>query len=135
WGAPTEFKFRGEMVPDEQVPDWKSEMVRAALNQDDLYVQMAFTRVIDEKGLAARPVDFAEEFRETKFSLWHSHQACRRALRRGVELPLTSSPEYNLHGEDIGFQIDADFIGVMCPGMPASAAESTNRVAQIFAWG
>jgi len=39
-------------------------------------------------------------------------------LRRGVPAALTGTPEYNAHANDIDFQIEADFIGLMAPGMP-----------------
>src|SRR3954469_16904648 len=52
-GAPTEFRFCGQMVPDDKLPAWKPEMIREALRQDDLYVQMSFAAVVDAKGLDA----------------------------------------------------------------------------------
>src|SRR5215216_1421709 len=66
-GFPTEFRFCGQIVPDEKMPAWKPEMVAEALRQDDLYVQMAFAAVLDEKGLDATTEDFGAMFATTKF--------------------------------------------------------------------
>jgi len=43
WGAPTEFRFKGQIIPEESVPEWKPEMVNQ-YRQDDIYVEMTFHR-------------------------------------------------------------------------------------------
>lgn len=134
-GFPTEFKFRGELVPAEKMPVWKPAMVRDALRQDDLYVQMSFARVLDEKGLDATTADFAAMFRESKFSLWHASQAARRALRRGASPDECGTPRWNAHGNDIAFQINADFVGLMCPGLPQASNDLIHRAARVTCWG
>ena len=49
--------------------------------------------------------------------------------------PLSGNPEYNIHADDIDFQIEADYIGFMCPGMPATATETAFRVGHIMNYG
>src|SRR5581483_3334539 len=53
FGAPTEFRFNQEQVPFDKLPKWKPEMVSEALDQDDLYVDMTFAKVLDDKGIRA----------------------------------------------------------------------------------
>ena len=118
YGAPTEFVYLNRMVPVADLPVWKPEMIREALNQDDLYVDITFAATLDEHGLDATTADFAATFRDTEFALWHANLAARRALRRGVPGELSGTPKYNLHANDIDFQIEADFIGLMTPGLP-----------------
>src|SRR5215471_4310347 len=67
FGAPTEFRFNQKMVPTDKLPDWKPEMVSEALQQDDLYVDMTFAKVLDDKGIHATTRDFGEMFREAKY--------------------------------------------------------------------
>jgi ADP-ribosylglycohydrolase len=134
-GAPTEFRFCGQLVPDEKMPAWKPQMIREALRQDDLYVQMAFAAVLDAKGLDASTADFGEMFRETKFNVWHASQAARRNLRRGVSPMETGTPRYTAHGNDIAFQINSDFAGLMCPGMPQASNDLIARAARLTCWG
>ena len=50
-------------------------------------------------------------------------------------LPLSGSPEYNLHADDIDFQIEADYIGFMCPGMPRTASEIADKIGRIMNYG
>ena len=51
WGAPTEFKFKDQIIPARDVPVWKPETINAAFNQDDLYVEMTFLRSLEQHGL------------------------------------------------------------------------------------
>ena len=64
FGAPTEFRFQGQIVPEAALPEWRPDMVRNALDQDDLYVDMTFAAVLDEKGLDATTDDFGAMFRD-----------------------------------------------------------------------
>ena len=135
YGAPTEFRWLEQIIPDDQLPKWKPEMVSNALNQDDLYVDMTFARVLDEKGLDATTEDFGAMFREAKYPLWHANLAARRALRRGVPAGLSGTPRHNVHANDIDFQIEADFIGLMAPGLPRLANDIALRAGRVMNYG
>jgi hypothetical protein len=117
FGYPTEFRYLGQIIPEEELPEWQPEMVKGTLDQDDLYVDMTFAAVLDDKGLDATTEDFGAMFRDAQYRLWHANLAARRALKRGVPATLSGTPKYNAHANDIDFQIEADFIGLMAPGM------------------
>ena len=38
FGAPTEVRYLEAIIPSDELPEWRPEMVRDALDQDDLYV-------------------------------------------------------------------------------------------------
>lgn len=135
YGAPTEFRYRSRIIPDEELPKWKPEMVHNSINQDDLYVDMTFAQVLDDKGLDATTEDFGAMFREARYSLWHANLAARRALRRGVPATLSGTPKYNIHANDIDFQIEADFVGLMAPGLPLAATEIAWRAGRVMNYG
>jgi hypothetical protein len=132
YGAPTEFRFRGQIIPAERLPAWKPDMVSNSLDQDDLYVDMTFAKVLDEKGIRATTEDFGAMFKDAKYRLWHANLAARRALKRGVPAKLAGTPRYNAHANDIDFQIEADFIGLMAPGLPNSANEIALRAGRVM---
>lgn len=132
FGAPTEFRWLERIIPEDQLPQWRPEMVANALNQDDLYVDMTLAKVLDEKGLDASTEDFAAMFRESRYALWHANLAARRALRRGVPAGLSGTPRYNVHANDIDFQIESDFIGLMTPGLPRLAADIALRAGRVM---
>jgi hypothetical protein len=135
FGAPTEFRYLGRIIPEEELPAWRPEMVAGTLNQDDLYVDMTFAAVLDEKGLDATTEDFGAMFREAEYRLWHANLAARRALRRGVPATLSGTPEYNAHANDIDFQIEADFIGLMSPGLPQASNDMCLRAGRVMNYG
>jgi len=135
FGAPTEFRYLGEIIPEEELPTWRPEMVAGTLDQDDLYVDMTFAAVLDEKGLDATTDDFGEMFRDTEYRLWHANLAARRALRRGVPATLSGTPEYNAHANDIDFQIEADFIGLMAPGLPQASNDLCLKAGRVMNYG
>ena len=134
FGAPTEFRFR-EKINDGELPKWTIDSVANALDQDDLYVDMTFAKVLDEKGLDATTEDFGAMFRDARYRLWHANLAARRALKRGVPAKLAGTPEYNAHANDIDFQIESDFIGLMAPGLPRAANDLCWRAGRVMNHG
>lgn len=135
YGFPTEFAYRQGIIPENELPDWQPEMISEALNQDDLYVDITFAQVLDDKGLDATAEDFGELFRQAKYPLWHANLSARRALRRGVPATLSGTPRYNLHANDIDFQIESDFIGLMSPGMPQASNALSLRAGRVMNYG
>jgi hypothetical protein len=133
YGAPTEFRSNGRI--NEQPIAWQPELVAGTLDQDDLYVEMTFAEVVDKHGIEAPLERFADAFRESRYKLWHANASARRNLQRGVSPHLTGTPAYNLHANDIDFQIEADFIGLMHPGMPGRAARFAERLGRMINTG
>ncbi len=135
YGAPTEFRYRGQVIPEDKLPRWSPEKVANSIDQDDLYVDMTFAQVLDDKGIDATTEDFGAMFRNARYRLWHANLAARRALKRGVPATLSGTPKYNAHANDIDFQIEADFIGMMAPGLPQSSNAIAWRAGRVMNYG
>lgn len=135
YGAPTEFRYRGQIIPEDKLPAWRPERVSNSIDQDDLYVDMTFAQVLDDKGIDATTEDFGAMFRNARYKLWHANLAARRALKRGVPAALSGTPKYNAHANDIDFQIEADFIGLMAPGLPQSSNAIAWRAGRVMNYG
>ena len=133
FGAPTEFKSNGKIFEGEIA--WKPEMVSNSIVQDDLYVEMTFTEVMDRIGLNATTEQYGEAFRDSKYSLWHANAGARRVLNQGIKAPWSGHPRYNMHANDIDFQIESDFIGMMTPGLPQEANKYADRVGHVMNYG
>lgn len=133
YGAPTEFRYLGRTI-DGEIP-WKPEQIENTLHQDDLYVEMTFAEVMDRIGLDATTRQYGEAFRDSKYQLWHANAAARRLLNAGVPAPWSGHPKYNIHANDIDFQIESDFIGLMTPGLPQEASRYCNRVGRVMNHG
>jgi len=133
YGAPTEFVSNRRII---RWPiDWKPEAVTNALNQDDLYVEMTFAEVLDRVGLDATSEQFGEMFKDSQYALWHANASARRLLNRGIKAPMSGHPRYNAHANDIDFQIESDFIGLMTPGLPQVANSIADRVGRVMNHG
>jgi hypothetical protein len=135
FGAPTEFRYREQIIPENQLPHWEPGKVDNSLNQDDLYVDMTFAKVLEEKGLDATTEDFGAMFKDAKYALWHANLAARRALKRGVPATLSGTPKYNAHANDIDFQIESDFIGLISPGLPRFSNDLCFRAGRVMNHG
>ncbi len=133
YGAPTEFKSNGKI--NEGEIKWSPEMVSNAIHQDDLYVEMTFAEVMDRVGLDATTEQYGDMFATSKYSLWHANAGARRNLNRGIKAPLSGHPKYNIHANDIDFQIESDFIGLMTPGLPRESNKFADRVGRVMNYG
>jgi len=133
FGAPTEFRASGRI--NEAPLQWSPDRVSNAIGQDDLYVEMTFAKVMDDVGLNATCEQYGEAFKVSKYSLWHANAGARRALNEGIKAPWSGNPKYNFHANDIDFQIEADFIGMMCPGLPREVNKYCDRVGRVMNYG
>jgi hypothetical protein len=91
FGAPTEFWYRGKRI-ERDLPAWKPELVEEALDQDDLYVNMALAKVLDDRGVDATAEDLGGLFKNARYGLWGANLAAHDALRRGVPAALSGTP-------------------------------------------
>lgn len=137
YGWPTEFRSNGAIIVDNinNYRDWKPQRVEEAIKQDDLYVEMTFAEVMDRIGLDATSEQYGEMFKDSKYELWHANAGARRLLNQGIKAPMSGHPKYNLHFDDIDFQIESDFIGLMTPGLPVEANKYADRVGRVMNWG
>ena len=140
YGGPTEFKFRGTMIQDYVPIRWgEGRMKNFFLNgpglYDDLYMDLTFVEVFDRLGLDA-PVDsFAMAFATREYILWHANQAARYNILHGVMPPESGHWLNNPHADDLDYQIEADYAGLMTPGMPDSASEISDKIGHIMNYG
>jgi hypothetical protein len=133
FGAPTEFRFKGRII--EGPIAWQPGNVSNAIEQDDLYVEMTFAEVMDKLGLEATTEQYGEMFKDSKYDLWHANAGARRLLNHGIKAPWSGHPRYNAHANDIDFQIESDFIGLMTPGLPQEANKYADRVGRVMNHG
>lgn len=127
YGAPCEFRAVGR-IDDGEIRAWQPEFIASALEQDDLYVELTWLRCLADHGLDVTPRQAGEAFAATQFPLWHANAAGRENVRAGLWPPASGHPDHNVHANDIDYQIEADVIGILCPGLPREA----NRLGAVF---
>ena len=140
FGGPTEFKFRGEIIGEEvDIPWYDGYMAETYQNQpglyDDIYMDLTFVEIFEKEGLNAPVESFANAFAHAEYSLWHANQAARYNILTGVKPPKSGHWLYNPHAEDIDFQIEADFAGLMSPGMVNTSSEICDKIGHIMNYG
>lgn len=118
FGAPTEFHWCGRITPADQMPQWREGMINDAFGQDDLYVEMTFLRTLERHGLEVSAEQAGADFAASQYGLAHANDAGRRNLRAGILPPDSGHPRFNNHANDIDFQIESDFSGLVAPGLP-----------------
>jgi len=133
YGAPTEFGATGKIYGDSI--NWKPSDIKGSMWQDDIYVQLTFLMSMDKYGLDAPAKKYQEMFAKAGYGLWHANMQARKNYYDSIFAPASGSPEYNLHADDIDFQIEADYIGFMCPGMPQTAAGIADKIGHIMNYG
>jgi hypothetical protein len=135
WGAPTEFQWMGKIVPEDKMPPWKPETINDSFAQDDLYVDMTFLRSLEVHGLDVSIRQAGIDFANSGYPLWHANRAGRDALRSGIAPPDSGHPQFNKHADDIDYQIEADFAGLVSPGLPNNAIALGEKFGRIMNYG
>lgn len=135
WAASTEFKYRGLIMPEKDMPVWNASMINDAFAQDDLYVEIPFIEMLKKHGLDCDVNLIAENFAKSEFELWHANYQARLNLQNGIPYPDCGSPEYNYHADDIDWQIEADFLGMVYPGLVNEAADRSFELGHIMNYG
>ena len=140
YGGPTEFQFKGTMIQDYQPIVWDDQRMEwyyknAPGLYDDIYMDLTFVEVFEKEGMGAPASSHANAFANAEYQLWHANQAARYNILNGIDPPGSGYWENNPHADDIDFQIEADFAGLMNPGMVNSASSVCDRVGHIMNYG
>jgi hypothetical protein len=133
YGAPTEFRAQGKTFEDSI--KWIPADVKGSLWQDDIYVQLTFMETMDQYGIDAPAEKFQELFAKSGYMLWHANVQGRKNYFDSIYPPQSGNPDFNLHADDIDFQIESDYIGFICPGMPKSANKIADKIGHIMNYG
>jgi hypothetical protein len=140
YGGPTEFQYNGTMIQDYIPIEWNEDLIEwwytnAPGLYDDIYMDLTFVQVFDQEGLDAPALSHAKAFANAEYMLWHANQAARYNILNGIEPPASGHWKNNVHSEDLDFQIEADFAGLMSPGMVNSSSEVCDKVGHIMNYG
>jgi len=140
YGGPTEFKWNGTMIDDNVPIPWDSTRMMWYFDNfpglyDDIYVDLTFVDVFEKYGLDTPDSIHALAFSKTEYPLWAANQMARYNILNGIMPPASGHWKNNPHADDIDFQIEADFAGLMSPGMINTAVEIANKIGHIMNYG
>jgi hypothetical protein len=134
WGAPTEFQWLGSIIPENKVPEWTPEMINQ-FRQDDIYVEMTFLRTLELYGIDASIRQAGIDFANSGYPLWHANRYGRENLRKGIAPPDSGHPKFTDHADDIDYQIEADYAGLISPGLPNSGIQFGEVFGRLMNYG
>jgi hypothetical protein len=140
FGLPIEFKYNSTMVQDYQKLNWDENSLEVEYTErpgtyDDIYMDLSFMKVIEEEGVDAPAQSFANSFANADYKLWFANQSARYNIQNGLTPPESGHWLNNPCADDIDFQIEADFAGLMNPGMVNSAVDICDKVGHIMNYG
>jgi len=137
YGAPVEFKYQGSLINEYQNIPWREGYVKYWWDKkpglfDDIYTDLNFVDAFEKYGLEVSREKIAEHWATTAYHLAHANQASRYNILNGIMPPASGFWKNNPHADDLDFQIEADFIGLMTPGLVNKATEIADRVGHIM---
>lgn len=140
FGGPTEFKYNGTMIQDYVPIEWDDNRIAWWYDNfpglyDDVYMDLTFVEVFDRLGLDAPADSFAMAFATAGYTLWHANQSARYNILQGIMPPQSGHWLNNPHADDIDYQIEADYAGLMTPGMPNTASAISDKIGHIMNYG
>lgn len=135
YGAPTEFKKAGTLFEDKELPVWTDATANNCFGQDDLYVEMTFLNSLDKHGIDVSSRKAGIDFANSRYRLWCANHNGRNNLRRGIAAPSSSHPKNHPSTDDIDYQIEADFSGIIAPGMPQRVVKLGEQFGRIMNYG
>ena len=133
YGAPTEFRYQ-ERINEDSIK-WTPADIGGSIWQDDIYVQLTFLMAMDKFGMDAPAVKYQEMLAKAGYQLWCANMQARKNYFDGIYPPMSGSPEYSFRADDIDFQIEADYIGFMNPGMIQNVIDESEKIGHIMNYG
>ena len=140
YGGPTEFRYEGTMINDNIPIEWPDGFIKHYYDNfpglyDDIYMDLTFVEVFDKEGLDAPISSFEKSLSSAGYMLWHANQQARYNIINGITSPAAGYWENNPHADDIDFQIEADYAGLMSPGMINAAAHYCDEIGHMMNYG
>lgn len=140
FGGPTEFRYQGTMIQDYTEVVWYDGYMKWYYDNspglyDDIYMDLTFVDVFEKEGLDAPVESFAKAYANAEYSLWHANQMGRYNILNGIMPPQSGHWLNNPHADDIDYQIESDFAGLMSPGLVNTASEISDKIGHIMNYG
>ncbi|MGE5293629.1 MAG: ADP-ribosylglycohydrolase family protein [Solirubrobacterales bacterium] len=134
WGAPTEGRYQN-IMPADKMPPFSEDLVNDAFGQDDLYVEMTFLRTMEEYGYDVSIRQAGIDFANSGYALWVANAMGRLNLRNGIAPPDSSHPKFHNCAGAIDYQIEADYAGLIAPGMPDVVIALGDKFGRLMNYG
>lgn len=117
--------------------NWEIWVPDKMSDQDDLYIEFMFLYSILKNGLDVTPTEIAEDWVKylSPSRIWGANKAAYLNFQKGIWPPWSGHPRYTTYGDAIDFQIEADFFGLISPGLPRISNSWSDKVGHIMNYG
>ena len=75
------------------------------------------------------------DFANSGYMLWHANRIGRENLLKGIAPPNSGHPNFSTHADDIDYQIEADFSGLIAPGLPNTVIDLGEKFGRLMNYG
>lgn len=124
---------------DPDKPRWEDKLaiwrIGTDETSDDLNIQLTFMETIAKYGKDVLQRQAGLDFANSNYLLYHANEAGRDNIRMGIAPPDSGHPKFNQHADDLDYQIEADFVGLISPGMPAQCIELGEKFGGLMCYG
>ena len=96
---------------------------------------MTFLDTLLKRGLNVTTRAAGIDFANSAYRLWCANSNARNNLRNGIAAPASSHPKFHPTTDDIDYQIEADFSGILAPGLPQAAVDFGETFGRIMNYG
>ena len=139
YGGPTEFRYATTIDDHIDIP-WSEHEIKKWYDNspglyDDVYMDLTFVEVFQKEGLDAPIESFARAYAHAGYPLWHANLQGRYNILHGIMPPASGHWLNNAHADDIDFQIEADYAGIMAPGMVNAASRYCDGIGHMMNYG
>jgi len=135
YGGPTEFKYNNKLIPDSVKLEFDARAIRRGIANgffhglyDDIYLDITFMDVFERLGFEAPRREFIMSLAESDYKLWCANLRARMKFYDGADADEPVSWRTNQNSDDLDFQIEADYAGLMSPAMPSEALKRAETV-------
>ena len=136
WGQPTEFGWENVLIPENKVPTWTDDfLARMAYDNDDLYVEMTFLKSLEDHGLDVTIRQAGIDYANSEYYVVCANGSGRSNLRSGIAPPDCAHPKLHGRPNDIDYQIESDYSGIIAPGCPQEAVRLGNVFGRLVNFG
>jgi hypothetical protein len=96
---------------------------------------MTFLRTLEVYGLEASIRQAGIDFANSEYGVWCANRAGRENLRRGIAPPDSGHPRFSRNSDDIDYQIEADYAGLIAPGLPNTVIALGEKFGRLMNYG
>jgi hypothetical protein len=96
---------------------------------------MTFIRTLEQYGINCSIEQAGIDFANSEYMLWGANEMGRENLRFGIKPPASCHPKFHKGTDWIDYQIEADYSGIIAPGLQNEVIALGNKFGRLMNYG